>query len=122
MLRKVDSKTGGEKATVLSGSVVTMKHTTYHKATDASYAMTTAFDFAGVPQEAIIKAAAEMLLIRWRTAFKNAEALDESADGQTVSVKDMLAKGRKKLSAAEKLDRTGLSRAEILALLSEDQE
>jgi len=121
-MRKVDSKTGGEKATTLSGSVVTMQHTTFHKASDASYAMTTSFDFTGVPQEAIIKAAAEMLLIRWRTAFKNAEKLDETADNQTVNVLEMLSKGRKKLSSKEKLERTGLSKEEILALLAESED
>ena len=121
-MRKVDSKTGGTKATTVNGSVVVMQHTTYHKATDASYAMTTTFDFQDVSADDIIKAAAEMYLIRWRTAFKNAEKLDETADGQTVKVAELIAKGRKKLSPAERLARTGLSKEDILALLTETEE
>jgi len=119
---QVETKTGGEKATIVKGDVVIMQHTTLHKATDTNYAMTTTFDFAGVSRDDILKCAAEMLLIRWRTAFKNSEAVDESSDNQTVKVVEMLAKGRKKLSKTEKVKKLGLSVEDLKKLLAEAEE
>lgn len=121
-MRKVETKTGGEKATVVNGLVVKMQHTTYHKASDSHFAMTTSFDFADVSEEDIRKMAAEMLLIRWRTAFKNSEKVDEKADGETVKVAEMLKKSRSKLTLAEKVKRLGVSKEELLALLGEENQ
>ena len=121
-MKLVDSKTGGEKSTVVAGDIVTMQHTTYHKASDSHYGLTTTFDFADVDRDSIVKLAAECLLIRWRTAFKNAEKVSDADDNQRVKVAEMLAKGRRKLTLAQKVQKLGASREELLALLAETEE
>lgn len=121
-MKIVDSKTGGEKTTVVNGDVVTMQHTTFNRATDSHYAMTTSFDFAGVSRDAILKLAAETLVIRWRTAFKTADDITDFEDGETIEVAAMLAKGRQKVSRVQKAQKLGLSREELLALLAKSEE
>ena len=37
----------------------------------------------------VLQLAAETLVIRWRTAFKNADKIDEGADNQVIEVKDL---------------------------------
>ena len=120
-MKIVDSKTGGEKATIVNGEVVKMVHTTYHKATDAHFELTTSFDFTGVSIEERTRLAAECLLIRWRTAFKGSEKVDASQDNVTVKVSEMLSKGRRKLSKAEKVRKLDLSKEDLLALLAEKE-
>lgn len=121
-MREVDTKTGGAKATNVNGDVVTMRHTTLHKASGKHFELTTIFDFNKVSSPERTRLAAEMLLIRWRTAFKNAETVGEESDNEIVQVSEMLSRTRQKLSPREKLDRLGMSRDEILALLDEDQD
>lgn len=119
-MREVETKTGGAKATIVNGDVVSMRHTTLHKASGKHFELSTTFDFTGVSEGRKQKLAAEMLLIRWRSAFKNAEKVDESADNEIVMVADMLAKGRAKLTPKQRLERLGLSRDEILSLLDDE--
>lgn len=122
-MREVENKTAGAKSTTVdpTGDVVTMRHTTLHKASGKHYELTTVFDFTGVSEESRTRMAAEMLLIRWRSAFKNAEAVTDAEDNQRIMVAAMLSKSRKKLSSKEKLARLGLSKDEILALLEQDE-
>lgn len=108
----------------VEGQKVFFQHLTLHKPTGAHYLLRTGFDFAGVPQDAILRLAGETLLIRWRTAFKNAEKIDDSADNQVQLVTKML-QGRKprmtKQERAEKLFED-MSSAEKLALLRKLQD
>jgi hypothetical protein len=110
---KIVGKTGGEKATIVTaltveagsdtGSRVVMDHVTLHKATDVSYQLRTTFDFAGVKYEDILKLASETLVIRWRTAFKGADKVDDEADHQTVSVAKMLKGNKPRMSKQAKV-------------------
>jgi hypothetical protein len=94
---------------------VQCKHTTLHKASGKHFALSTTFDFTGVSEQDILKAATEMLLIRWRTAFKNAEKVDDSADNQHVMVSDMLRNNRPRFSKEERVNKA------VQALSSDDK-
>ena len=83
-----------ERKCSVDGTLVKFQHATFNKKTNRTYILTTDFDFTGVPHKTVERLAAETLLIRWRTAFKNAEKVDDSANGTVVKVTDML-KGRK---------------------------
>lgn len=108
---KTVGKTGGEKATIVTadfgteqpGGRVVMDHVTLHKATDVSYQLRTTFDFEGVNYSDILKLASETLVIRWRTAFKGADKVDDAADNQTVSVKKMLTGSKPRMSKQDKV-------------------
>lgn len=118
-MKEVTAKSG-EKATIVSGNVVTMDHVTLHKASDTHWQLRTTFDFENVSRETILKLASETLLIRWRTAFKNAETVDETADNQVVNVEKMLKGSKPRMSKKDKLTRTlaDMSQAERLEMLA----
>src|SRR6185295_7622373 len=86
-MRYVKNSSDGEKARIVQGNTVLCKHTTLHKASGKYLNLMTSFDFEGVNQDRILKLAAETLLIRWRTAFKDADTIDEGADNQVIEVK-----------------------------------
>lgn len=93
-MREVKGKVSDSRSLTVLGNVATVVHTTLHKATEKHFELRTVFDFADVPQDRIIALATETLVIRWRTAFKNAETVDDSCEKETVKVKEML-KGKK---------------------------
>jgi hypothetical protein len=102
-LKVVDPKKGGEKAVIVKDNIVVMDHVTLHKATDVHYQLRTTFDFEGVAHSDILKLASETLVIRWRTAFKGAEKVDDAADNQIVKVKDMLKGSKPRMSKQDKV-------------------
>lgn len=121
-MKKVDKKFGGDKSTVVQGDNVVCEHVTLHKATDTYWQLHTTFDFTGVSRETILKLAAETLVIRWRTAFKNADKIDEeSADNQVVSVVKMLKGSKPRMSKADRAAKTlaDMSDAEKIAFIRE---
>lgn len=103
----------------VDGNKVWFTHLTLHKPTGAHYALRTGFNFEGVSEEAIKRLAGETLLIRWRTAFKNAERIDDSADNQLVSVVKMLSGRKPRMTKAERAERLfeDMTGAERIALL-----
>lgn len=107
----------------VEGNRVFFQHLTLHKATGARYLLRTGFDFDGVPADAIKRLAGETLLIRWRTAFKNAEKVDDTADNQLVSVVKMLSGRKPKMTKTERAEKLfdGMSAAERIALLQKLQ-
>jgi len=108
-LKKVSKSESYSRQATVTGQVVKFQHLTLHKASNVHYLLNTAFDFTGVNPEAILRLAGETLLIRWRTAFKDAEAVDDAADNQVVKVAEML-KGRKpRMSKAEKVENLAAS-------------
>jgi hypothetical protein len=120
---KVNGKTGGTKATIVTGDTVTCDHVTFHPPTDSHWQLRTTFDFTDVSRETMLRLASETLVIRWRNAFKNADAVDETADNQTVSVKEMLKGSKPRMSKKNKLvrdlsDMSELERLEVLAHLA----
>lgn len=103
-LRKVGKNESYSRQAAVDGQKVSFQHLTLHKGTNVHYLLNTGFDFTGVEPKTILRLAGETLLIRWRTAFKDAEAVDDSADHQIVKVADML-KGRKpRMSKSEKVE------------------
>jgi hypothetical protein len=107
----------------VEGLKVWFQHLTLHKPSGAHYALRTGFDFANVPQEAILRLAGETLLIRWRTAFKNAEKIDDSADNQLNNVVKMLSGRKPRMTKTERAERLfeDMSAAERIALLQKLQ-
>ena len=85
----VRNSSDGPKARIVQDNKVVCKHTTLHKATGKFYNLTTTFDFTDVSMARVLQLAAETLVIRWRTAFKNADKIDEGADNQVIEVKDL---------------------------------
>lgn len=113
-MKEVKGKTNGTKSTVVQGNKVTCQHVTLHKATDTHWQLTTTFDFEGVSQDTILKLASETLVIRWRTAFKGADKVDETADNQVMSVAKMLKGSKPRMSKGEKM-------AKLLADMSPEE-
>lgn len=74
----------------VDGNTVRFQHVTLHRPSKRKYLLNTAFDFTGVAQPAILRLAAEALLIRWRTAFKIAKTVSDVDDNKVVSVSRML--------------------------------
>lgn len=103
-LRKVGKNESYSRKAVVEKGVVSFEHLTLHKGSNVHYLLKTAFDFKDVAQDAILRLAGETLLIRWRTAFKDAEAVDDGADNQIVSVKEMLAGRKPRMSKSEKVE------------------
>lgn len=103
-LQKIGKTETYSRKAEVKGTVVSFQHSTLHKGTKVHYLLNTGFDFKDVAQETILRLAGETLLIRWRTAFKDAETVDDAADKQVVKVAEML-KGRKpRMSKAEKVE------------------
>lgn len=101
-LKKVSKNESYSRTAKVEGQIVRFQHNTLHKVSNVHYLLNTAFDFTGVDAATILRLAGETLLIRWRTAFKDAETVDDSADNQVVTVREML-KGRKpRMSKGEK--------------------
>jgi hypothetical protein len=123
-MKQIDPNKGGEKATIVTagllvddqdvGSRVVMDHVTLHKATDVSYQLRTTFDFEGVRYSDILKLASETLVIRWRTAFKGADKVDDAADNQVVSVLKMLKGSKPRMSKQQQV-------AKVLADMSPEE-
>lgn len=103
-LRKIGKNESYSRKAEVKGTVVTFDHLTLHKKSNVSYLLTTGFDFKDVPQETLLRLAGETLLIRWRTAFKDADAVDDNADKQVVKVAEMLAGRKPRMSKAEKVE------------------
>jgi len=118
-MKEVSKKFGGDKATIVKDNVVVMDHVTLHKASDKFYQLRTTFDYTDVPRETILALASETLLIRWRTAFKSADKVDETSDNQTVLVAKMLKGAKPRMSKGEKLTRllSDMTREEKEAIL-----
>lgn len=100
-MKKVSAK-AGERSLEVNGDVVKVVHTTLHKASNQHYVLTTSFDYTGINRETLLRIATETLLIRWRTAFKGAETVDETADNQVVNVQKMLKGSRPRMSKADR--------------------
>lgn len=118
-LKAIKKGESAPRSAKVEGDVVRFQHLTLHKPSGVHYALTTSFDFAGVPADVIKRLAGETLLIRWRGAFKNAEKVDDTADNTVQNVLQML-KGRKpRMSKLERIDKlaTEISKAEKIALL-----
>ena len=103
-LRKVGKNESYSRKAEVKGKVVSFQHLTLHKKSNVHYLLDTAFDFTGVEEEKLLRLAGETLLIRWRTAFKDADAVDDNADKQTVKVSEMLAGRKPRMSKAEKVE------------------
>lgn len=103
----------------VEGQKVWFTHLTLHKPSGVHYALRTGFDFTGVPDEVVRRLAGETLLIRWRTAFKNAEKIDDSADNQLNNVVKMLSGRKPRMTKAERAERLvqDMTSAEKIALL-----
>lgn len=103
----------------VDGQKVFFQHVTLNRPSGVQYLLRTGFDFTGVPDEVVRRLAGETLLIRWRTAFKDAKKVDDAADNQLVSVVKMLAGRKPRLSKAERVEKLvpDLSAAEKIALL-----
>ena len=80
----------------VQGNIVKFVHSTLNKPSGLVYVLTTSFDFANVAQRTILRWAGEALLIRWRTAFKNAKQVTEKADNEVVQVAKMLTRKPRK--------------------------
>lgn len=107
----------------VQGNQVWFNHLTLHKPSGVHYALRTGFNFENVPEDVKLRLAGETLLIRWRTAFKNAEKIDDSADNQLNSVVKMLTGRKPRMTKAERADRLvqEMSSAERIALLQKLQ-
>lgn len=118
-MRIVTKESGYSRTVTNKGSQVWFEHATLHKASGNIYALRTGFDFANVPEDVIRRLAGETLLIRWRTAFKGAEHVDETADNKLVSVTKMLTGRKPRMSKGERIEKLSeeMSKAEKLALL-----
>ena len=103
-LRKVGKNESYSRKAVVDKGVVFFEHLTLHKKSNVHYLLKTAFDFKDVPQDTILRLAGETLLIRWRTAFKDAETVDDNADNQTVKVVEWLKGKKPRMSKAEKVE------------------
>lgn len=103
-MKQVAKNESYSRKAIVEGNVAKFEHLTLHKASGGHYLLTTSFDFKDVAIEHILRLAGETLLIRWRTAFKDAETVDDTADKQVVSVKDMLANKKPRMSKAEKVE------------------
>ena len=117
-MRKVTKATSVERTAVVQGQVVKFQHVTLNRPSNTKYVLQTAFDFAGVQQDQILRLAGETLLIRWRTAFKEADTIDDNADGQVVKVTKMLQGRKPRMSASQKVEKLAgtLSREQLIAL------
>lgn len=109
-LVEVDTKFAGEKGksverTQEGNILVRCRHTTLHQATGKYFNLTTTFDWKDVTPDDILKQATETMLIRWRTAFKDADTVDGDADNQVISVKQMLKGQRPKFTKAQRVER-----------------
>lgn len=83
-----------ERKATVNGAKVSFQHLTLHAATETFYLLNTTFDFSGVTQQQLLRLAGENRLIAWRTAFKGADKVDETADNQVVDVAKWLSKVR----------------------------
>lgn len=110
---------GYPRTTKVDGKKVFFEHSTLNKPSNVHYALRTGFNFENVPEDVILRLAGETLLIRWRTAFKNAEKIDSSADNQLVGVVKMLTGRKPRMSKAERAERLiqDMPAAERIALL-----
>lgn len=101
MLKQVKKGETISRTAKVEGNVVWFNHLTKHRPSSVHYALRTGFDFANVPQSAILRLAGETLLIRWRTAIKDAEKVDDIVDNQLNSVVKMLTARKPRMSKAE---------------------
>lgn len=110
---------GYPRSVKVDGRKVFFEHSTLNKPSNVHYALRTGFNFENVPDDVILRLAGETLLIRWRTAFKNAEKIDSSADNQLVGVVKMLTGRKPRMSKAERAERLiqDMPAAERIALL-----
>ncbi len=122
-MRQVKKGESVPRTAKVEGNRVFFQHLTLHKPSGVHYLLRTGFDFTGVPEEAIKRLAGETLLIRWRTAFKNAEKIDDSADNQLESVAKMLSGRKPRMTKAERADKLvqEMTSAERIALLQKLQ-
>ena len=113
-----------ERTATVQDNKVKFCHTTLHKASDNTYALTTTFDFTGASQQDILRLAAETLLIRWRTTFKNADKVDDSADNTTVNVVKMLSGSKPKMTSEQRREKmiSEMTTEEKIALIARLQE
>lgn len=103
-LRKVSKSESYSRQAIVDKNTVKFQHLTLHKSSNVHYLLNTTFDFDKVDHKTLLRLAGETLLIRWRTAFKDAETVDDAADNQVVAVAAML-KGRKpRMSKADKVE------------------
>lgn len=123
MLKQVKKGEAISRTAKVEGLKVWFQHLTLHKPSGVHYALKTGFNFDGVPQDAILRLAGETLLIRWRTAFKSAEKIDDSADNQLNSVVKMLTGRKPRMTKTERAERLfeDMSSAERIALLQKLQ-
>lgn len=105
-LRKVGKNESYSRKASVDKGVVSFEHLTLHKKSNVHYLLNTSFDFANVPQETILRLAGETLLIRWRTAFKDADAVDDTSDKQVVKVAEWLKGKKPRMSKAERVENT----------------
>ena len=101
MLKQVKKGETIARTAKVEGDTVWFNHLTKHRPSGVHYALRTGFDFANVPRAAILRLAGETLLIRWRTAIKDAEKVDDIVDNQLNSVVKMLTARKPRMSKAE---------------------
>src|SRR5215207_9558454 len=118
-MKAIKKGEGYPRSVKVEGRKVFFEHSTLNKPSNVHYALRTGFNFENVPDDVILRLAGETLLIRWRTAFKNAEKIDSSADNQLVGVVKMLTGRKPRMSKAERAERLlqDMPAAEKIALL-----
>src|SRR5688572_7055635 len=100
----------GEKRTVgmkLDGDVVRVDHVTLNKPSKRKFQLTWTFDFNGVSTDDLKRLATRGLVIDQRPKFK-AEKEDKKLaqwDNRTFSVKELLAKERKRLTMEQRVEK-----------------
>lgn len=101
-MKAIGKKDSYERKASVEGSFVRFQHLTLHAASNTHYLLNTTFNFTDVPTSVLLRLAGENRLIAWRTAFKNADKVDDTADNQTVDVAKWLSKARApRMSAGE---------------------